>query len=876
MTEKPQAEKHGPVVTAGNARFTVITPQCVRMEYHPRRQFVDSPSLFAADRETGFEDFTLRRDENKSNRFYIDTGRLALGFTDDGLPFCRDNTECSFTNGKAGIVWRPCDVNTRNLGGTISSLDGCSGPVHLGEGLLSRDGWYLLDDSGKHVLEDGWIKPRSPEDGIDWYLFAYGTDYLGALKSLAAIGGRIPIPRRYVFGSWYSRWHPYTSNDYREIVDEYDRENYPLDVLVFDMDWHRKDAADGIGWASTKGWTGFSWNRELLPDAEDLIAELRGRGVSVTLNVHPHDGIRAHEDRYGEFAKDLGLAPDSAETPLFDAGDRKYMEAYFRHGHEPHETAGVAFWWVDWQQDVCIPHARSVPGLKHLPWLNELYFRHTKRGGLRGQSFSRWGGWGDHRHPIHFSGDTSSGWPILAFEVPFTATASNVGCFYWSHDLGGFCGEVDPETYSRWLQFGAFSACMRLHGVGADRRPWKWPEWTAGSMRRSFRLRSRLMPYTYSCAARSCRETLPLIRSTYLDYPEDEEAYRNPQQYFYGDGFLAAPVVSAGRGPGRVASQVVYFPAGTWYNWFTGERFRGPREVLVSAALDEFPLYIKAGLPVPMQEFTTRMTAGSPENLTVRVFPPEEGQKETFTLYEDDGITASFEKHLFAETGLSCARRGNSMILRIGASRGSYEGIPSARRWRLELPSTLAADSVSVNGRPAKSAYDSESMTNTVEIDKTPVSAELEIEIKARPADPDKAAKKARLARARGILGKEPEADIPRTAARIRKEDDGAAQSLLAAGGMGFFEKDESLWGNGTAKLLKFYAPEGVTDGDGVRFSAELRGKGPGAVEMDFRNVKAFPVPVPRLPVFDRQQHPRIQAEFSVNGQKLSCTADMS
>ena len=71
-------------------------------------------------------------------------------------------------------------------------------------------------------------------------------------------------------------------------------------------------------------------------------------------------------------------------------------------------------------------------------------------------------GWtGSQRYPIQFSGDASTAFRMLAFEVPFTSTAGNVGCFFWSHDIGGHNRGRNEESYARWCQFGAFSAALR-------------------------------------------------------------------------------------------------------------------------------------------------------------------------------------------------------------------------------------------------------------------------------------------------------------------------------------------------------------------------------------------------------------------------------
>lgn len=281
------------------------------------------------------------------------------------------------------------------------------------------------------------------------------------------------MTRKYIHGSWYCRWWAYTADDYRELVNGYKKHDSPLDIMVFDMDWHRKDGKVGTGHAGTRGWTGYSWNKKLIPDSGKLIKEFRDQNVYVVLNEHPHDGLRPHEDMHDGFIKDLGFDTLKEGVPLFDAGDRHYMEKFLKHAHGESDSMGVVFWWLDWQQDYSYPIVRGTT-TKHLPWLNELYYNYSKQGNLRGAGFSRWGGWGDHRHPIQFSGDAVGNWDMLRFEVKLTTASGNAGCFFWAHDIGGFYDGLDPELYTRWTQFGLLNSSLRIHSVVGekmDRRP---------------------------------------------------------------------------------------------------------------------------------------------------------------------------------------------------------------------------------------------------------------------------------------------------------------------------------------------------------------------------------------------------------------------
>ena len=425
-------------------------PLCIRLEYAPKKGFVDEPTLFAANRGVRALGTKISRTANSVS---IDTGKMRLRYRNDGLPFNAANLEVSFLQGTQSKSWKPGQVNSGQLGGPLSTLDFLSGPVNLPPALLSRDGWALVDDSGKAIRPDGWIAPRPgggppsadnlPKNAdLDWYLFAYGNDYHGALKALATVSGRVPMPRKEVLGSWYCRFYPYSSSGFRELARGYEQHDFPLDIMVMDMDWHTRSGATSTHlYAGDAGWTGYTWNRQLLPDAEKLIGDFKERGIFVPLNDHPHDGVRDHEEAYPDFMRSLGQTPAKGNNVEFNAGDKRYMDAFFAAAHNSKEAAGVDFWWLDWQQDGIFPWVKGVPGLRHLPWLNELYYAQSQKAGLRGQSYSRWGGWGDQRHPIYFSGDATGSWAMLGFEVPFTAASGNAGCFFWAHDTGAIFGK---------------------------------------------------------------------------------------------------------------------------------------------------------------------------------------------------------------------------------------------------------------------------------------------------------------------------------------------------------------------------------------------------------------------------------------------------
>ncbi|MCM1477417.1 MAG: DUF5110 domain-containing protein [Bacteroides sp.] len=722
-------EKSNPLVFGRN-RLSIITPTLLRLEHSRDSNFIDEPTIFAYDRSSMLDTAQITVTELPNNWVEITTPALRIRYHNDGFPFSTANLNVFYTHNGKEKKFTNRFITKNNLGGPIETLDRVTAEIPMNDGILSKDGWYMIDDGQSDLLVNGWIQPRNTANHIqDQYCFIYGNDFRAALSSLGAISGRVPMTRKYIHGVWYCRYWDYTADEFLDIVRGYDENDFPLDNIVFDMGWHTNNATTGTGHNGNLSWNGYSWNKELIPNPKALIDSCHNRGVTVSLNDHPHDGVRPHEDSYSAFIAELGHT--GSDVPLFNPADSAYMAAFFNHAHRPSEDMGVDFWWLDWQQNYLYP---KVPGHQSttLQWLNELYYRDSQAKGQRGAGYSRWGGWGDHRHPIQFSGDAQSNWPILAFEVKLTACSGQGGCYYWAHDIGGFRGEPNPELTTRWTQFGALSAALRVHSTKdarLDRRPWISGEKFTGAMRRMYHLRSQLMPYIYSCVWETHNTMVPLNRSMFIDYGTQPESFHQPQQFTFGPLIMAAPITSPGTGADLVAEQKVWFPEGeVWYDFFTHQPQQGGQTRQIAKSIDEFPMYVRGGWVLPLQPYTARPATEPLTHLIMRIYPSETDADNTFTLYEDDGTTLDYTKGIYSTTDLNYTRRGNHTTVTVHPAKGSYPSRVKSRSYTLQLPTLTKATTVKVNGKKRTTAADPATGIQSVNVPAMPLTGKLTIE----------------------------------------------------------------------------------------------------------------------------------------------------
>ncbi|NQV14699.1 DUF5110 domain-containing protein [bacterium] len=703
------------IVISENARFTILTPRVIRMEWSEDGKFEDHASLVFVNRNLPVPKF---KKKTRDGWLEISTKNVELKYKIGSGKFSKQNLVLKFDVDGKEKVWKPGQENAGNLLGTIRTLDGFDGeimqwsgkePIALEPGMLSTEGWVLIDDSEKPIFDNSewaWVLPRPEKQLQDQYFFAYGLDYKTALKDFTAIAGKIALPPKYAFGNWWSRYWEYTDVEFRELVEEFEIHDVPLDVLVVDMDWHltskpewykdgkkiKDQAGEGIGW------TGLTWNRNYFPDPAAFLQWTNEKGLTVCMNLHPASGIQPFEEKYPEMALALGIDPASNKYVPFDIVNKGFAKNFMDIILQPMEEDGVDFWWLDWQQW----STTSITGVNPTFYLNYVFFSDMeRRGEKRPMIFHRYGGLGNHRYQIGFSGDTYINWKSLDYQPYFTATAANVGFGFWSHDIGGHMrGESTPELYTRWIQFGIFSPIFRTHATkanysnGIERRIWAYPLDEFYIMRDAFHLRKALFPYIYTAAREAYDTGISICRPMYYDHPKSEAAYGVKNQYMFGNDIIAAPITQAIDEGSLIVEKDIWLPEGEWIEMYSGTMLEGNKTYRRSFALEEIPLFVKVGAIIPMATRSSSREEYGTDPMILKIFPETSGSA---SIYDDQGNSNDYKKDQFVRTEIKLTQKGRGKTIKIKPVRGSYPGMPESRTFIIKLALTLAPDAIKIN-----------------------------------------------------------------------------------------------------------------------------------------------------------------------------------
>ncbi|CAM2802526.1 alpha-xylosidase [Actinomyces slackii] len=475
------------------------------------------------------------------------------------------------------------------------------------------------------------------------YYLIDGPTPKDVLRRYTALTGRAPMVPTWSFGLWLttSFTTDYDERTVMSFIDGMAQRDLPLSVFHFDTFWMR-----GFHWCD------FVWDPHTFPDPAGMLARIKERGLRVCVWINPYIAQRSalFEEGLARGYLVRTTSGDVWQTDLWQAGmalvdfTNPEAVAWYRGKLAALLDAGVDCFKTDFGERIPVTdiawHDGSDPEKMH-NYYTHLYNRtvfdllRERRGEGEAIVFARSATAGGQQFPVHWGGDNESTYASLGETLRGGLSLTSSGFAYWSHDIGGFEGTPDPEVFKRWLAFGLLSSHARLHGSSSVRVPWAFDEEAVEVARRFITLRLSLMPYLYRLAGEAHATGTPMMRSMFLEFPDDPGARDVDTQYMLGDSLLVAPVMDA---DGEVD---VYLPEGTWTSWWDGSTVIGPRWVHERHGLDSLPLYVRQGSVVPVTGATADPQADWAADLTLRCFCLADGDEREVVVPAHDGFQAA-------------------------------------------------------------------------------------------------------------------------------------------------------------------------------------------------------------------------------------------
>ena len=307
----------------------------------------------------------------------------------------------------------------------------------------------------------------------------------------------------------------------------------------------------------------------------------------------------------------------------------------------------------------------------------------------------------------------------------------------WAKDFYYFNEEGD--LYVRYLQLSTFGPILRFHGARGPyykKEPWVWDAQTESITADYLRLRHRLIPYLYTEAYSYTRSGVPLIQPFYYNYMwvYDDELYRN--QYYFGSQLLVCPILDKMDTVMNRTLHRFFIPDGIWYDFITGKKFPGNKKYVSFFKEEDYPVFAHAGSIIPLSNRSDYNNTGIPTDLEIQIFP---GVSNTYTLYEDDGVTALYKEGYFLKTSIDYNYLRNNYTVIMRSIEGKSGIVPEKRNYKMVFRNTKQAEDVTAyfnNERIAISSY-VDANDFVVEIKGCPSIGQLTINCKGKDIEID-------------------------------------------------------------------------------------------------------------------------------------------
>ena len=555
--------------------------------------------------------------------------------------------------------------------------------------LLSTNGYGLLwNTASKSFFDDRFSRElklsAEAADGVDYYIF-YGPEMDTIIHHYRELTGHAPLFGKWAYGFVQSKDRYTSAQQLLDIAGEYRAQHVPLDVIVQDWFWWKR-----------KGDPVFT--DEYLKPHPDVPGALRALHEE-----HVHAIISAwavldeKSENYRAMAAQHLLIPG---TPDYDPTNPKARDFYWDHLIGKLFAQGWDGFWLDssepetWggQSDATLEDRQLFLGsgaryLNIFPLMHSgNVYDHWRKATDAKRAFilTRSAFAGQQRNAtVEWSGDIFGTFPVFKRQIAAGLNFALSGMPYWTTDVAGYTSPFSDEPnnpqyqelYTRWFEFGTFCPILRTHGHRSANELFSYGPQTPTLVAYD-KLRSRLLPYTYSLAWRVTHEDYTLMRALVMDWRTDAKVRYIDDQFMFGPALLVNPVTTAG-----ATQRLLFLPsAPAWYDFWTGEKTVGDQQILAKAPLDRIPIYVSAGAILPLGPVNEYVDQHSGEPMELRIYP---GANGSFTLYDDEGDGYRYEKGEHATISLQWDDANKT--LSFGRRQGQYPGMQQRRVFHVTL-----------------------------------------------------------------------------------------------------------------------------------------------------------------------------------------------
>ncbi len=582
--------------------------------------------------------------------------------------------------------------------------------------LTSTKGYGLLFDAGCAMI----VRPyddKNPEAGSEViyesakcqdYYFMKGYNLDAVVKQYRYLTGDSPMMPRYLFGYTQSKERYCSQQEVVDIVKEYRRRQVPLDMVV--QDWNY--------WP--EGWGYMHMDPKFYPDPKAMADSVHALNAKLMVSIWPNP-------QYCPQAEDFKNRGFMLEHSVYDAFSPAARDYYWSYADREFFSKGFDAWWCDCSEPLDgdwknLPnythdnHAERYESTKQI--LSEalgedrsnLYSLYHAMGIYENQrkassdkrvvNLTRSSYAGQQRYStITWNGDTYASWESFRKQIPGGLNFMATGCPYWSVDVGSFftnkarfhrwfyIGEFpqgcnDPayrEYYTRMFQWGAFLPMLRSHGSDTPREIWRFGEPGTpfyDAILDMIHLRYKLLPYTYSLAAKITNEQYTMARLLAFDFAKDTEVLDIKDEYMFGPAFLVCPVTEP-----NAKTRKVYLPKGAnWMDYWTGTHYVGGQWIDAPTPINQIPIFVRMGSIVPMGPVLQYSSQKSDEPLVINIY---RGANTDFTLYEDEGDNYNCESGKSSNIKFTWNDKTNKLT--IGKREGSFPGMLNIRTFKVKV-----------------------------------------------------------------------------------------------------------------------------------------------------------------------------------------------